>query len=119
MRRFVFQVLVVTLILYLVAKFLPGIEYHGSIGLLLLAGFTLGILNYFIKPVLSFITFPLKILTFGLIGLVINIGLVWFTLEIIFQPYFKISGLSNLFYLSLMLWPFSYSFRFKTIFRKK
>lgn len=52
--------------------------------LLLVLGIILGLLNYFIKPILNGITLPLRIITLGLFGVVVNMAIVWF-LDIMFQ----------------------------------
>ncbi len=43
----------------------------------LLIGVVLGLLNLFIKPVLDTIALPLRIITLGIFGFIINMGLIW------------------------------------------
>lgn len=43
----------------------------------LFLGLVLGLLNYFVKPLLKTISLPLEIITLGLFSLVINAGLIW------------------------------------------
>lgn len=43
----------------------------------LLICLTLGLINYIIRPILQFISFPLNILTLGIFGLVLNIGIIY------------------------------------------
>ena len=50
---------------------------------LLVLGIILGLLNYFIKPILNGITLPLRIITLGLFTVVVNMAIVWF-LDIMF-----------------------------------
>lgn len=45
--------------------------------LFILLGATLGLINFFVKPILDTLALPLKIITLGLFGLVINMGLIW------------------------------------------
>lgn len=45
--------------------------------LLILFGIVIGLLNYFVKPVLDLITLPLRIITLGLVGFLISIGMIW------------------------------------------
>lgn len=92
MRRFFLQILGSILGLYLGARFVPTIDFQGPIKFFLLAGLTIGIANYFIKPVLNLILFPLRLLTFGLISLIINIGIIWFVIKIIFHNYFFVGN---------------------------
>jgi len=91
----------------LASLFVPGFEVVGeftqSIKILLLAGIVLGLINFFIKPLLYLITLPLRWLTFGLFSLVINLGLVW-TVDIIFTPEITLIGFRALFLTTLIVW---------------
>jgi len=78
MLRFVVQFLVTCLALWLAAAVVPGVGFTDTPSLLL-AAVLLGIANAVVRPVLTFLTFPLTLLTFGLFLLVVNaatIGLV-------------------------------------------
>ena len=78
MLRFIVQFLVTCLALWLAAQIVPGVAFSDT-PTLLLAAVLLGIANAIVRPVLTFLTFPLTILTFGLFLLVVNaavIGLV-------------------------------------------
>lgn len=88
--------------IYLAVKFIPGVEFTGSIQYLVFAGCFLGLINFFIKPILKIITLPLKILTFGLIGLIINMLIIW-AVDIFF-PELDIKGLVPLFWTTLIVW---------------
>jgi putative membrane protein len=103
MWNFFLQILAGILGLYLAAEFLSGVEFHGSIKTFLLAGVALGLLNFFIKPILNLFLFPLRLLTFGLIGLVINIGIVFFVAYILFPGNFKISGFLPLLFTTFII----------------
>ena len=57
----------------LVAAYLvPGILYTGSLPALLLVGLVVGLINLIVKPIVTFFSFPLILLTLGLFYLVIN-----------------------------------------------
>ncbi|MBD3223047.1 phage holin family protein [bacterium] len=71
MEVFIVQIVVVGLLLYVVARLVPGMEIE-SVGHALLAGLVLGIINALIKPILVILTLPITILTLGLFLLVIN-----------------------------------------------
>lgn len=58
--------------LWLAAQIVPGIHYEGGILYLLLAGLVFGIVNALVKPIVTFLSLPLIILTLGLFFLVIN-----------------------------------------------
>ncbi|OGZ18706.1 MAG: hypothetical protein A2175_00245 [Candidatus Nealsonbacteria bacterium RBG_13_42_11] len=88
--------------LWLAQRFVPGVEFTGEMKYLILAGCFLGLINFFIKPILKIITLPLRILTFGLIGLVINMLIIW-AVDIFF-PELVIQGIVPLFWTSLIVW---------------
>jgi len=109
--RLVWHIVLGILGLYLATLLVPGVEITGGIfneqGLkvLILAGILLGILNFFLKPILYLLTFPLRILTIGLFGLVIEMLLV-FLIDVAFKELI-IPGFYSLFWVSLIIWPLS------------
>lgn len=119
MNRLILQIIAGILGIFLATKFVPGvslgvipgqsslfgIEFTTSWQILLLIGSALGLINFFIKPVLKMITLPLRILTFGLFSLVINMVMVW-TVDILF-PELVIQGIVPLFWLSIIIWGVS------------
>ena len=119
MNRLILQIIAGILGIFLATKFVPGvslevipgqsslfgIEFTTSWQILLLIGSALGLINFFIKPVLKMITLPLRILTFGLFSLVINMVMVW-TVDILF-PELVIQGIIPLFWLSIIIWGVS------------
>jgi len=50
----------------------------------LILGTTLGLINFYIKPILDTLALPLKIITLGLFGFIINMALIW-SVDYIFQ----------------------------------
>ena len=82
-----------------------GIEFTASWQILLLVGSILGLINFFIKPVLKIITLPLRIITFGLFSLVINMLMVWIV-DILF-PELVIQGIIPLFWTTVIIWGVS------------
>ncbi|GAG05982.1 unnamed protein product, partial [marine sediment metagenome] len=79
-----------------------GVEFIGNWETLLSVGLILGLINSFIRPILKFITLPLRMLTFGLFGLVINMGMIWLV-DILFTKLI-ITGLIPLFWTTLIIW---------------
>ena len=78
MLRFIIQFLVTAFALWLAAQVVPGVGFSSTMSLLA-AAILLGIANAIVRPVLTVLTFPLTIITFGLFLLVVNaavIGLV-------------------------------------------
>jgi len=72
------------------AYLLPGVKLSGGIKAALLTALVLGLINAFIKPVLSLLTLPLTILTLGLFSLVINALLIMLVTKIV--PGFQVQG---------------------------
>jgi len=110
--RLIFHIIAGILGIWLAVKFVPGVEFTGEIRDLLLAGFFLGLINFFIKPILNLITFPLRIITLGLFGLVINMVIIW--VVDIFFPELIISGIIPLFETTLIIWLLHYFLGFYT-----
>lgn len=78
MVRFIVQFLVTALGLWLASRAVDGVDFLSN-GSLLAAALLLGLANAVVRPILTVVTFPLTIITFGLFLLVVNaatIGLV-------------------------------------------
>jgi len=130
MERLFWQIVVGILGIYLGTHFVPGVSLEippeGIIFLgikltaqwqvLVLIGIVLGLVNSFIKPILKIITLPLRILTFGLFGLIINMLMIW--LVDIFFPELIITGLIPLFWLTFIVWILSFLLGLSTTGRK-
>ena len=91
--------------IWLAQKFVDGVEFIGPLQTLLACGAILGLLNFFVKPILKAITLPIRIITLGLFGLVINMIMVW-AVDIIFLELI-ISGIAPLFWASIIIWVLS------------
>lgn len=68
----------------------------------LLLGITLGLINFFVKPVLDTLTLPLRIITLGLFGFAINMALI-FGLDYIFRE-FTAPLFYPLFWTTVIIW---------------
>jgi len=110
MRKFLFQVLAGMLGTFLATQIIPGVTFLGPRKIFLLIGLAFGMINYFIKPILNFVLFPVRLLTFGLIGLVIDISIVWFVSSVLFPDYLKISNTSALLGTTIIIWFTSFFF---------
>jgi putative membrane protein len=76
----------------LVAAYLvPGIVYTGSLPALLLVGLVVGLINLIVKPIVTFFSFPLIVLTLGLFYLVIN-GLVLYLAAWLLPHHLQVNG---------------------------
>ena len=74
--RFLLRALAAAFGFWLASRVVHGVWVHGVVGLVL-AGLVLGILNALVRPVLTFFTLPLTILTLGLFLFVVNGLTVW------------------------------------------
>lgn len=108
MSRLLFQIIAGILGIWLAQRFVPGVEFVGSIQNLLVVGAILGLINFFIKPILKAITLPLRILTFGLFSFIINMAIIWIV-DVIF-PELIIQGIIPLFWTTIIILGLSYFF---------
>lgn len=102
MRNFLIQLVAGVLGLWLAVIILPQVEFTGSWLGLVGAGVVLSFLNFFLRPVVEAITFPIKLITLGLFSLVISMAMVW--LVDIFFPQLIIPGLLPLFLTAAINW---------------
>ncbi|HEX2251503.1 MAG TPA: phage holin family protein [Gemmatimonadales bacterium] len=58
--------------LWIAAALIPGLDFHGGLGQLLLVAAVFGLVNSTLRPLLAILTCPLIVLTLGLFTLVIN-----------------------------------------------
>ena len=58
--------------LWAAAAIVPGLEFNGGLGRLLLVAAVFGIVNSTLRPLLTILTCPLIVITLGLFTLVIN-----------------------------------------------
>lgn len=97
MGKLISQIIAGILGLWLAVSFLPGISLSvlsdssffgfpltAGWQIIILLGFILGLINFFLKPILKLITLPLRILTLGAFSLIINMVLIWL-IDLFFQ----------------------------------
>ena len=89
MTRFFTHWLTVAIALAVAAWILPGVEMHGATALLV-GSLVLGLVNAVVRPVMSFFSLPITVLTLGLFYLVVN-GLA-FALAAWLTPGFVVTG---------------------------
>jgi len=99
--------------IWLAIRYVPGVEFieDGNWQTLVLTGVILGLINFFIKPILKVITLPLRIITFGLFGLVINILMIWMVSFIFSELIFPeqiIQKIIAFFWTSLIVWGINF-----------
>ncbi len=101
--KLLFHIISGSLGIFIAAKVVPGVQFYGNYLSLIIIGVALGIINFFIKPALKALSFPIKILTLGLSSLIINMAIIWL-IEIIFPRELEITGLIPLFWTTLIVW---------------
>ncbi len=102
MLGYLFVVLSTALSLLVVDILLPGVNI-ASFPVALIAGVAIGLVNAFVKPILSLLTLPVNFLTLGLFSLVVN-G-ICFSLAAAITPGFSVHGI-----LAFILGPVILSF---------
>lgn len=78
MIRAIIQVVLNGAAILLIAKIVPGITYQGDWMYLLLVGLVLGILNLFVRPIVTILSLPFIIVTLGLFFFAINGLMIYF-----------------------------------------
>ncbi len=106
MRRVLLQIIAGIAGLYIASQFVPNVEFQNPWPQIIWAGGVLGMLNFLAKPVLNIITFPLRILTFGAVSLLVNMLFVW-AVDILFIDLI-IPGFIPLLLVTLVVWAVSF-----------
>jgi putative membrane protein len=84
------RIIINAIAIYIAVILVDGITLEINFLNLVYAGLLLGIINSFIKPIVSILALPLILITFGLFTIIINIGLLFLMTALI--PSFEISG---------------------------
>lgn len=92
MLGLVLKLIVNAAALFAVVRIVPGISVAGT-GNLLLSALVLGLLNAVLRPIISFFSLPVTILTLGLFTFVVN-GIV-FALAAWIVPGFSVAGFGS------------------------
>jgi len=115
MRKLLSQIIGATLGLWLATLFVPqvkvaaypdsnffGFALTAQWEIFLVLGVVLGLLNFFLKPLLKALSLPLEIITLGLFNIAINMGILWL-LELMFDE-LQIPLWLPLLYTTLIVW---------------
>jgi putative membrane protein len=91
--------------LWVAAALIPGLDFSGGVGRLLLVAAVFGIVNSTLRPLLTVLTCPLIVLTLGLFTLVINALMLLFTgwLSESWNLGFSVSGFWSAFFGGLVV----------------
>ncbi|MGA2417827.1 MAG: phage holin family protein [Candidatus Staskawiczbacteria bacterium] len=115
MKRLLSQIIAAALGLWLATLFVSGVvvraypesNFFGfpltaQWEIFLVLGIVLGLLNYFLKPLLKTLALPLEIITLGLFTIVINMAILWL-LDVMFDELY-IPLFLPLLYTALIIW---------------
>jgi putative membrane protein len=75
LAKFVVRAIFGALGLWLAAQITPGVAFSG-VGSLIAAAVLLGVVNAFVRPVVTVLTLPVTLLTLGLFLLVVNAAMI-------------------------------------------
>jgi len=100
LKNFVQQWVISTLAVLIATQIVRGIKYD-TWPSLLIATLVLGILNTFVRPLLTLLSLPLVILTLGLFRVVINAGLLLLVDRLV--EHFHVDGFSSAFWGALVI----------------
>lgn len=95
-KSFLMGWIITTLAVLVATKIVRGIDY-GNWTDLLVATLLLGFLNAFVRPIMTFLTFPLMIVTLGLFSLVINALLLMAVSAMLGDTKFHVAGFGTAF----------------------
>lgn len=85
----IIRVLISAVAVFIASYFVPGVVVNGF-GTALVVAVVLGLLNAFVKPVLTVLTIPITVLTLGLFLIVLNVLMVYLTDYLV--DGFRVSG---------------------------
>ncbi|MBO0930964.1 phage holin family protein [Fibrella aquatilis] len=85
----IIRILISAVAVFAASKFVPGVGV-ASFGTAIIVAIVLGLLNAFVKPILTILTIPITILTLGLFLIVLNVLMVYLTAA--FVDGFRVSG---------------------------
>ncbi len=73
----IIRILISAVAVYIASIFVPGIRVSGGATTYLIVAIVLGLLNAFVKPILTILTIPITIITLGLFLIVLNVLMVY------------------------------------------
>lgn len=76
MLDIVIRLVIIAVAVFLAINLVPGADFNGDIWKLVLVAAVIGLVNAYLRPIVKLLALPLSLLTFGLVGLVINTAMV-------------------------------------------
>ncbi|MFQ5751657.1 MAG: phage holin family protein [bacterium] len=92
MLRIIWNILLLSVIIFVVAQLMPGIRLKNFATAILVA-VVYSVINFLLFKILAFLAFPLIFVTFGLFVFIINAALLWLTDQLIED--FEIKGIGT------------------------
>jgi len=115
MNKLLSQIIAAILGLWLATLFVRGVvirtypssNFFGFVlkyqwEIIVILGIVLGLLNYFLKPILKGLSMPLELISLGLFTIVINMALIWL-LDLMFDE-LSVPFFLPLLYTTLIIW---------------
>lgn len=106
MVRFILRALVAAIGLWVAAHIVPGVRIQGW-ETLIVAALVLGLVNGFVRPVVTLLTLPVTILTLGLFLLIVNglmVLLVSWLIGHFHGMHMHIGGIVNAVLVTIIVW---------------
>ncbi|MFC1553350.1 phage holin family protein [candidate division KSB1 bacterium] len=100
MMSFVWNVGILSIVIFIVAKFLPGIRLKNYLTAIIVA-LVYSVINFVFGWLLMLLTFPFMFITFGLFKFVINAFMLWITDKLIED--FEIESLRTTFIAAFLI----------------
>lgn len=101
MIRFILRALVSALGFWLASKLIAGVHVR-DVTALVIAGLALGIANAVVRPILTFFTLPLTIITLGLFLIIVNALMVKLVDWLV--PGIEVHGLLAAIFTTIVIW---------------
>ena len=77
MRKIILRLLITSVAVAVAATIIPGISYTGGITNLIFIALVFGLVNIFVKPIITLLALPVEIATLGLFTIFINAGMLY------------------------------------------
>ena len=101
MVQFIVGILVYAFVIQIAASLFRGL-FVANFFYAIVAALILSVLNYYLKPVLQFLTLPLNIITLGISYPIINVILLWLC-DLIMGKSFELTGFISAFIIAIFI----------------
>ena len=100
MSKIIWNILLLSVVIFVVARILPGIRLK-SFGTAIIVAVVYSLINFMLYKLLVFLSLPLMFLTLGLFVIIINAFLLWLT-DLLIED-FEIKGFGTTFIASVLI----------------